>query len=628
MIRSIEINDDNGPDGIYELKIYSIRFQRVHNFFTKVGSDYQHCIWNEKTIEAAVLGELSAETLARIKTEDDLNFETRRNAAFAKAFAESALESDSEEDEPAAWKESDRRSAEFMADAREACKSPPPSGRKAMAEHRLREAKIMEDFDRKFAAVETKQAAVITTKEEGGGFNRKFAAVETKQAAVTTTKEEGGGGLLDQAHGSLNVVDLMGSDSEDSSYGRSSSPPPIYSNEDLEARALALDDDIDHSEATYQSKDYLSDSASSSEMSAEYPGPVDLMERVVLPRLFTEDLQEFDGLCDGLSHDGLSHDGDAFNRHEGALLEDSYMWATPPEKGNRRREELNHSEMAFPVCLWSGLTISAKGISEATTGSLSQIKPTICTKTCPRPKVVVKELIRSGAFLATAQPMTKADCRLRISEYGEATGIVSGQSRNNRKNEVRAFCDCEGCPFALGWSLKKREGIGRWVPLPHFPHQPLCLGYIAPNKVHTLTAAQTAPCLYQLVKDNPTLPKNVARGAMVACMHKPPSMAFVDRAIYAARIDIHGNSNSQAALIMSIKTALEQDGHQLKVLEMTMDGQRSIISEKDKSDHAKQRKYQKITKQDEGFAYVKTPGLFDALDKHAINTKFLYGFPL
>ena len=111
-------------------------------------------------------------------------------------------------------------------------------------------------------------------------------------------------------------------------------------------------------------------------------------------------------------------------------------------------------------------------------------------------------------------------------------------------------------------------------------------------------------------------------------MHKPPSMAFVDRAIYAARIDIHGNSNSQAALIMSIKTALEQDGHQLKVLEMTMDGQRSIISEKDKSDHAKQRKYQKITKQDEGIAYVQTPGLFDALDKHAINTKFLYGFTL
>ena len=28
MIRSIEINDDNGPAGIYELKIYSISFQK------------------------------------------------------------------------------------------------------------------------------------------------------------------------------------------------------------------------------------------------------------------------------------------------------------------------------------------------------------------------------------------------------------------------------------------------------------------------------------------------------------------------------------------------------------------------------------------------------------------------
>ena len=71
MIRSIEINDDNGPAGIYELKIYSIRFQRVHNFFTKVGADYKELYLEQKTIEAAVLGELSAETLARIKTEDD-----------------------------------------------------------------------------------------------------------------------------------------------------------------------------------------------------------------------------------------------------------------------------------------------------------------------------------------------------------------------------------------------------------------------------------------------------------------------------------------------------------------------------------------------------------------------------
>ena len=74
------MNDDNGPDAIRELTIFTIRFQRVHNFFTKVGSNYVYCLWNEITIDAAVLGELSAEALARIKAEDDPgNFaETRR----------------------------------------------------------------------------------------------------------------------------------------------------------------------------------------------------------------------------------------------------------------------------------------------------------------------------------------------------------------------------------------------------------------------------------------------------------------------------------------------------------------------------------------------------------------------
>ena len=42
----------------------------------------------------------------------------------------------------------------------------------------------------------------------------------------------------------------------------------------------------------------------------------------------------------------------------------------------------------------------------------------------------------------------------------------------------------------------------------------------------------------------------------------------------------------------------------------------------------KQRKDKKLTKHDEGFAYVRTPGLFVKLDKHAIETKFLYGFTL
>jgi len=39
IIRSISMNDDNednGPDAIRELTISTIRFQRVHNFFTKL----------------------------------------------------------------------------------------------------------------------------------------------------------------------------------------------------------------------------------------------------------------------------------------------------------------------------------------------------------------------------------------------------------------------------------------------------------------------------------------------------------------------------------------------------------------------------------------------------------------
>jgi hypothetical protein len=105
------MNDDNVPDAIRELTIFTIHFQTVHNFFTKVGSNYVYCLWNEITIDAAVLGELSAEALARIKAEDNRNFETRREEGFAKAFAESAMESESEGDEPAGWKESDRRSS-------------------------------------------------------------------------------------------------------------------------------------------------------------------------------------------------------------------------------------------------------------------------------------------------------------------------------------------------------------------------------------------------------------------------------------------------------------------------------------------------------------------------------------
>ena len=69
--------------------------------------------------------------------------------------------------------------------------------------------------------------------------------------------------------------------------------------------------------------------------------------------------------------------------------------------------------------------------------------------------------------------------------------------------------------------------------------------------------------------------------------------------IRAARKDITGSVNDQAALIMCIKQALEAVGHELVVLEMTKEGQRKVIIEKDKQDHNKQRKSQNLTKGDE-----------------------------
>jgi hypothetical protein len=69
------MSNDNGPDAICGLTISTIRFQRVHNFFTKVKSDYVYLSLEQTTIDAAVLGELLAETLARIKAEDGRNFD-------------------------------------------------------------------------------------------------------------------------------------------------------------------------------------------------------------------------------------------------------------------------------------------------------------------------------------------------------------------------------------------------------------------------------------------------------------------------------------------------------------------------------------------------------------------------
>ena len=139
-------------------------------------------------------------------------------------------------------------------------------------------------------------------------------------------------------------------------------------------------------------------------------------------------------------HDGLSHDGDAMNRHEGALMEVPYSFETPPNRGAKRDEVILDSDFPTPVRLWSGLAQSAKGISEATDASLSLAMPNYCKKTCPRPLVFVRDLIRRGSFFNEESSLTRDDCGLRVAEYGEATGIISNMGRNNRDAKVQATC--------------------------------------------------------------------------------------------------------------------------------------------------------------------------------------------
>ena len=325
-------------------------------------------------------------------------------------------------------------------------------------------------------------------------------------------------------------------------------------------------------------------------------------------------------------NDGLSHDGDALNRHEGNLMEVPYSFDTPPNKGSKRQEAMLESDIPTPLRLWSGVTRKAKGISEADNNSLSFQLPNYSLKPRPRPTVIVRDLIRTGAFFIEAKPLTQADCCLRLAEYGEAVGIVSKRNGNNQEAVVKATCP--SCPFKLGWNKNELSTGTRWVASKHIPHHALCFGSTAANKPHSMTAAQAAPALYQLIKDNPKLAINVAKKALAAYVEKIPSDAYVGRAITAAWKDTTGTVNDQAALIMCMKQALEADGHELCMLEMTKEGQQNLITDKDKQDHMKQRKRYQLTKGDEGYDYVEPPDLFAALEKHPSRTRFLYGYTL
>ena len=226
-------------------------------------------------------------------------------------------------------------------------------------------------------------------------------------------------------------------------------------------------------------------------------------------------------------------------------------------------------------------------------------------------------------------PLTKAECCLRLAEYGKAVGIISQRNQNNQE-KAAVLATCPKCPFKLGWNRNKSTKGPTWVPSNYVRHAALCLGVSAVNQPHSMTSSQTAPVLYQLINDNPKLAKNVAKSALAAYLEKIPSDSFTGRAITAARNDTTGTVYNQAALIMCIKQALEANGHELSVLEMTTkEGQRKVIAEMDKKNHNKQKKWGKLlTKGDVGYDYVESPDLFKDLDRHPSGTKFLYGYTL
>ena len=208
--------------------------------------------------------------------------------------------------------------------------------------------------------------------------------------------------------------------------------------------------------------------------------------------------------------------------------------------------------------------------------NLRNFNSSLSQKSCPRPLITVRSTISTNTFFTTDPPRSKADCSLRIAEYGEAINKVSEMDRNNRGAFVKARC--AKCPFRLGYHWV--DASMSWADSIYVPHSNGCDGVNIVNKPHTMTAAQAAPALYPLLKSDPKLAKKTAKAKLEEYMARPPSDYFVGSALETAREDMAGKKDDQAALIMSIKQALEADGHYLEVLEMSWEGQYNIILER------------------------------------------------
>ncbi len=83
---------------------------------------------------------------------------------------------------------------------------------------------------------------------------------------------------------------------------------------------------------------------------------------------------------------------------------------------------------------------------------------------------------------------------------------VADQDRNNHGGTVKARC--ANCQFRLGYCFD--EPMQSWVPSKFVPHNSSCKGVNVANKPHSLSAAQVAPVLYNLLKANPKLKRKTA----------------------------------------------------------------------------------------------------------------------